>query len=136
MNVLIALIDPAHIAHDLVHQWFESEGRHAWATCPITENGVLRIIGQPAYPNTPGSPAAVAPIVQGLRNHPGHHFWPDSISLIGTSNVDPGALLTPGQVTDSYLLALAVSQNGKLATLDRRLSSKAVVGGKDALLLI
>lgn len=134
--MLIALIDPAHVAHDSVHRWFESGGQHAWATCPLTENGVLRIIGQPSYPNTPGSPASVAPVIASLRNHPGHHFWPDSISMIGNPGVDASLLLTSAQVTDSYLLALAVSRNGKLATLDRRLSAKPVKGGKQALLLL
>ncbi|PJN94116.1 VapC toxin family PIN domain ribonuclease, partial [Amaricoccus sp. HAR-UPW-R2A-40] len=57
VNVLIALTDPAHVAHDDAHVWFAETGRHAWATCPITENGVLRILGNPKYPNSPGSPA-------------------------------------------------------------------------------
>lgn len=58
VNVLIALLDPAHIQHDTAHAWFAEEGHTAWATCPLTENGVLRIIGHPRYPNSPGSPAA------------------------------------------------------------------------------
>ncbi|HYK37674.1 MAG TPA: hypothetical protein VEV40_17080, partial [Alloacidobacterium sp.] len=59
INVLIALIDPAHVQHDRAHEWFASKGQKAWATCPLTENGVLRIVGHPRYPNSPGSPAAV-----------------------------------------------------------------------------
>jgi predicted nucleic acid-binding protein len=71
VNVLIALTDPAHVAHDDAHVWFADRGRHAWATCPITENGVLRILGNPKYPNSPGSPAQVAGIVKSLRALPG-----------------------------------------------------------------
>jgi predicted nucleic acid-binding protein len=54
VNVLIALIDPTHISHAAAHEWFQREGASRWATCPITENGVLRIVGDPRYPNTPG----------------------------------------------------------------------------------
>ena len=133
VNVLIALIDPAHVGHDAAHRWFEDQGQRAWATCPLTENGVIRIVGHPKYPNSPGSPAAVATIVARLRALPGHVFWPDDISLMGADHVDPGQILTSGQVTDSYLLALAVARDGRLATFDQRLSVKAVRGGKAAL---
>jgi hypothetical protein len=136
VNVLIALIDPAHVGHDSAHRWFEAEGHRAWATCPLTENGVLRIVGHPKYPNTPGSPASVAAIVAQLRRLPGHAFWPDDISLVGAAHVDPAQILTSGQVTDSYLLALAVAHQGRLATFDRRLSVKAVKGGRTALHII
>jgi predicted nucleic acid-binding protein len=119
-----------------VHAWFEAEGRHGWATCPITENGVMRIVGHPGYPNTPGSPAAVAVVVQKLLDHPGHVFWPDAISLLDRQYVDADRLLMHKQVTDTYLLALAASSGGRLATLDRRLSAVAVQGGAAALHLI
>lgn len=136
VNVLIALVDPAHVGHDAAHRWFEEEGHRAWATCPLTENGVMRIVGHARYPGTPGSPAAIAPIVAQLRTLPGHVFWPDDISLVGTELVDAAQILTSAQVTDSYLLALAVAHGGRLATFDRRLSPKAVKGGKAALHLI
>ena len=133
VNVLIALVDPTHVGHDAAHRWFDHQGRLAWATCPLTENGLIRIVGHPKYPNSPGSPAVVAGIVARLRTLPGHVFWPDDISLAATEHVDPAQLLTSGQVTDSYLLALAVYHGGRLATFDRRLSVKAVQGGKAAL---
>jgi toxin-antitoxin system PIN domain toxin len=136
VNVLIALIDPAHIGHDAVHRWFDAEGRAAWATCPLTENGVIRIVGQPRYPGAPGSPAVVAKVVAQLRTLPGHVFWPDDISLLDGDPVDPARIVTSAQVTDSYLLALAVAHGGQLATLDRRLSPDAVRDGKAALRLI
>jgi toxin-antitoxin system PIN domain toxin len=136
VNVLIALIDPAHVGHEAAHQWFDAEGKTAWATCPMTENGVIRIVGNPKYPNTPGSTAIVAEIVTQLRALPGHLFWPDDISLVDTDHVDASEVLISAQVTDTYLLALAVTHSGKLATFDRRLSTKAVKGGKAALHLI
>jgi toxin-antitoxin system PIN domain toxin len=136
VNVLIALIDPAHVGHDAAHRWFSEEGRHAWSTCPLTENGVIRIVGHPKYPNTPGSPAVVAQIVAQMRTLPGHAFWPDDISLLEADHITHTKLLTSAQVTDSYLLALAVAHGGRLATFDRRLSVQAVTGGKAALRLI
>ncbi len=132
VNVLIALIDPAHVAHDAAHDWFAAEGAAHWATCPLTEHGVLRIVGNPRYPTTPGSPAAVVPILKGLCAHPGHVFWPDDLRLIAADHVDAGRLLAAGQVTDTCLLALAVSRGGRLATLDRRLSTAAVTARRRA----
>ncbi|EHK79630.1 PIN domain-containing protein family protein [Sinorhizobium meliloti CCNWSX0020] len=136
VNVLIALIDPSHIGHDDAHEWFASIGQTAWATCPITENGVIRIVGNPKYPNSPGSPLPVMEIVAKLRSLPGHVFWPDDVSLVGSSDIIPSKILTSGQVTDTYLLALAKVRGGKLATFDRKLSAAAVTKGNSALHLI
>ncbi|KGM34833.1 TA system VapC family ribonuclease toxin [Inquilinus limosus] len=136
VNVLIALIDPGHVQHDAAHDWFVARGRHAWATCPLTENGVLRIVGHPRYPNSPGSPAAVMPILAGLCALPGHTFWPDDISLMDPARIDAGRLLSSGQLTDTYLLALAHAHRGQLATFDRRLVTDAVRGGNQAIHLI
>jgi toxin-antitoxin system PIN domain toxin len=129
VNVLIALLDTDHVQHEAAHAWFERTGHAAWATCPLTENGVLRIVGNPRYPNTPGTPAAVAPLVAQLRNHPGHEFWFDDLSLLDPRYVDTSRLLVTDQVTDTYLLALARRRGGKLATFDRRLVIDAVPDG-------
>lgn len=136
VNVLIALIDPVHVAHDTAHDWFARRAAASWATCPLTENGVIRVVGHPKYPNTPGSPAAVASIVTRLRLLPGHTFWSDDLSLVGSDRVEVSRILTSAQVTDTYLLALAGAHGGQLATLDRRLSAAAVRDGKSALHLI
>jgi toxin-antitoxin system PIN domain toxin len=136
VNVLIALIDPAHVHHDPAHDWFASLGRRAWATCPMTQNGVLRTVGHARYPNSPGTPAAVADLMRGLVALPGHVFWPDDISLLDDKKLDVSRLLGSPQVADSYLLALAVAQKGQLATFDKRLLVDAVRGGARALHLI
>jgi hypothetical protein len=136
VNVLIALIDPGHVAHDDAHAWFAGKGNASWATCPITENGVMRILGNPKYPNSPGSPAAVAGIVEQLRVLPGHCFWAEDFSLVGSEGVDASRILTSAQVTDTYLLALAKLRGGVLTTFDRRLSVDAVKNGRAALHLI
>ena len=136
VNVLISLIDPTHILHQAAHRWFAGLADAPWATCPMTENAVMRIVGHPKYPNSAGSPAAVAPFVTGLCALPGHVFWADDLSLAASEHVDPTAIETPGQVTDTYLLALAVSKHGRLATFDRRLSTRAVQGGRRGLYVI
>lgn len=136
VNILIALIDPAHVHHDAAHEWFALEGRGAWATCPLTENALVRIVGHARYPNSPGAPATVMPFLAGLRALPGHAFWPDDISLLDADKVDPARLLSASQVTDSYLLALACAHGGQLATFDRHLVADAVRGGAQGLHLI
>lgn len=136
VNVLIALIDPAHVQHAIARQWFEREGHASWATCPITENGALRIVGDSRYPMSPGSPSAVAPTLAAWRRLPGHAFWEDGISLLDFSDVLFDRLLNSRQTTDTYLLALARSRGGQLATLDKRLVADAVRDGAGSLHLI
>jgi toxin-antitoxin system PIN domain toxin len=136
VNVLIALIDPTHIQHDRAHDWFAAKGRRAWATCPLTENGVLRIVGHMRYPNSPGSPAVVAELMTVLLALGGHEFWPDDLTLFDPAYVDTARLLDSAQITDSYLLALARAHGGKLATFDRRMVASAVMGGSSAIHLI
>jgi uncharacterized protein len=136
VNVLIALIDPAHVQHDRAHTWFAASGRKAWATCPMTENGVLRIVGHARYPNSPGTPAAVAELMERFLAHPGYAFWPDDVRLFDRRRVHAARLLDSAQVTDSYLLALATAHGGKLATFDRQLVTDAVVNGSQALHVI
>jgi uncharacterized protein len=97
---------------------------------------VLRILGNPKYPNSPGSPATIAEIIRKLRSLPGFNFWTEDLSLVDCKHVDPSRILTPAQVTDTFLLALAVARGGSLATFDRRLSVDAVENGKKALRLI
>jgi len=136
VNVLIALIDPAHVLHDRAHAWFQAKGHRAWATCPLTENGVLRIVGHPRYPSSPGSPAAVAELLISFTKLPGHAFWPDDISLLDRKCVNQARLLDSAHVTDSYLLALAHANKGQLATFDQHIPAEPVICGTNALHLI
>lgn len=136
VNVLIALVDPAHVQHEEVHAWFGRVGRKAFATCPITENGLLRIVGHPKYPNSPGPPSTVANALSAIRALPGHAFWPDSISLADSKFIDASLLSSHSRVTDGYLLALARANKGQLATLDRKLATEVVPEGRASLALI
>ena len=136
VNVLIALIDPAHVQHDLAHGWFGRTGHRSFATCPITENGLLRIVGHPKYPNSPGPPSAVAHSLAAIRALAGHVFWPDSISIADPAHLDSGLLSSHGRVTDGYLLALARAHGGCLASMDIRLATEVVSQGDKTLVLL
>ena len=136
VNVVIALIDENHVHHLPARRWFIADGRTAWATCPITQNGALRIVGNPGYVPPVGSPAVVAQTLAALCILPGHQFWADDISLLDPEICDTSRLSLSRHLTDSYLLALAASRGGKLATFDRRLVTDAIKGGRQALHLI
>ena len=136
VNVLIALVDPAHMQHDQAHNWFSRVGKRSFATCPITENGLLRIIGHPKYPNSPGPPSSVVPSLAAMRTLPGHHFWPDKISIADDMHIDVALLSNHSRVTDSYLLALARAHGGRLASMDQKLAVDAVLGGAGSLEII
>lgn len=136
VNILIALVDPAHVQHEEVHGWFGSVGKKAFATCPITENGLLRIVGHPKYPNSPGPPSAVLGALAAMRGMQGHAFWADSISLLDSGLVDPALLSSHSRVTDSYLLALARENKGRLATMDTKLATEVVADGRKYLELL
>ena len=136
VNVLIALIDSEHVRHEDAHKWLGAIGKSVWATCPITENGALRIAGSSRYAGSPGTLPAVVQSMASLLSHPKHEFWPDDISLFDRQMVDSARLLSSAQTTDTYLLALAAAHGGKLATFDRRMITSAVTGGRQALHVI
>ncbi len=134
VNVLLALTDPMHVHHDPAHRWFAAKGRTAWATCPITENGFVRVASHPTYPNRPGDVPAVVAILRQFCAADGHFFWSDDISIRDVLKLD--AAITHSQITDLFLLSLAVHAGGRLATFDRRIATAAVRGGAKTLELI
>lgn len=127
VNVLVALFDPDHIHHDLAHDWFADNRSHGWATCPLTENGFVRVLANPAY----GGPVARA---SELLSRLGmfcraedHQFWPDVVSLRDETRFDPAMMTGHRQLTEIYLLGLACAQRGCLATFDRSIPLNAVI---------
>jgi toxin-antitoxin system PIN domain toxin len=134
INLILALTDPMHVHHETSHQWFAENGQLAWATCPLTENGFIRIASHPKYPNRPGDVSVVFSILRQLCEATGHHFWPEDLSILEILEAD--AIITHAQITDVYLLGLAVRNKGKLATLDQRIPVDAVRGGRQALELV
>ena len=127
VNVLIALLDTDHVGHSVATAWYAAQLGHGWASCPITENGTARIMASAGYPN----PLPVAAILQRLvmaKSTEHHRFWPDNISLTDTEIFNHTELLGPKQITDRYLLALAVRNNGRLVTFDQGIRPTAVAG--------
>lgn len=136
VNVLIALLDSDHVAHEDAHHWFAATADQGWATSAITENGFLRIVGSPSYRPDPWPLDRLIEVLRNLCDHDGHRFWPEDFSLLDESRVRHDQLTRSAQLTDTYLLALAVRNGGRLATFDRRLATRAVPGGEEALYVI
>jgi len=133
INVLIALCDPAHPHADAARQFFSTVAtRGGWATCPFVENGFLRIFGARKYPSGPGSPQRARPLLAGLLATPGHQLWHDDLTLMD-ENLFPD-LSTSGNLTDIYLLGLAVQRGGRFATFDHRINASLIPGGEAAIL--
>lgn len=125
VNVLIALLDTDHVHHERARQWLVANAAAGWASCPITQNGCLRVMSQPGYPN-PLPIAAVAERLALAARHPAHEFWADEVSLLDPEVVDFERVHGPRQLTDVYLLALAVRRGGRFATFDDRVPLSAV----------
>lgn len=123
-----------HIHHEAAHHWFAAKGRLGWATCPITENGFLRIASHPNYPNRPGDVPVMMVILRQFCTVGHHQFWIEDVSI--RNLLQPGILIPHSQITDVFLLGLAVHKGGTLATFDRQISTTAVQGGGEALELI
>ena len=135
VNVLIALLDAEHVHHGAARMWMRENVRHGWATCPISQNGVLRIMAQPGYPRSiPSSLVAERLREATSTNH--HRFWSDDVSLLHAETVDWGRIIGPRQITDVYLLALAVAHQGRFVTFDARIAPDIVAGGNRSLCLI
>lgn len=132
VNVLIALLDPAHINHNAAHRWFAKVRKHQWATCPITENAVIRILSNPSYPSVDWMPNQVMDHLDGfLTEELNHVFWGDAVSLQDNSLFDRQMIRGHKQLTDVYLLGLVVKRASKLTTFDRSIPWQAVKGASE-----
>jgi uncharacterized protein len=128
VNVLIALLDDAHLFAERANAWLDAEPRRI-ATCPIVENGVVRIMSAPAYSATHRvTPGQVADGLKAIRDGLDHAFWPDDVSLLDDTRFDFTRLHGHRQITDAYLLALAVRHGGVFASFDGALPLTAVRG--------
>jgi len=134
VNVLLAFCDHHHIHHEAAHRWFLAKHGRQWATCPITENGFVRILGNPNYPNSPGNSGAALEMLRQVYLIHGHHFWADTKSILDMT--EAGVTFGSKQITDLYLLGLAAAEGGKLATFDRKIPSDLIRGGAKALELL
>jgi hypothetical protein len=127
VNVLVSLLDADHSLHEPAIDWFAANAKHGWASCPITQNGCVRVMSHPGYPGHT-SPRAVVERLAGATRHEVHAFWPDDVSVLADDLLDLDRVHGPRQITDLYLLALAVRQGGRLVTFDRAIDLAAVKG--------
>lgn len=135
INVLLALLDGDHVDHRRAHAWLDEEIDSGWASCPITENGFVRIISQSRYPS-PVSPVKAMDLLSQACNTDHHEFWSCDVSLLDERIVERTHLHGPRQVTDAYLLALAAAHDGRLITFDRSLARSAVTGATEEQLVV
>jgi toxin-antitoxin system PIN domain toxin len=131
VSVLLALVDPAHVHHNRAHGWLDARRQGIrWATCALTENGFCRISSSPAYPGHVAPGAAVRLLNQLRTGLHGHEFWPCSLSLTDRARFDLDVVQGAKQLTDIYLLGLAVARKGIFATFDRRTRPSHAVGAR------
>ena len=125
INVLIALFDPIHQQHERAHTWLKSNIRSGWASCPITQNGFVRIITQPRY----ARPVTMSEAIERLREATStthHQFWPDDVSITDARRFRPDRIHGPSQLTDLYLLALATHHQARFVTFDASIPTSAL----------
>lgn len=130
VNVLVSLFDPAHPNHEDAHRWFGARRKRGWATCPLTMNGCVRVLTNPTYPTVSATPAEVISRLRVLCSARGHVFWKDEVSLLDETLFRPRVIAGHQKITDVYLLALAFRNKGRLATFDRSIPWKAVIGAE------
>ncbi len=135
VNVLIALLDAAHTQHAQARAWLQGNIGPGWASCPITQNGLVRIMSQPAYPE-PVSPFQAAELLRSATATSHHEFWPDDISLLDIKRFDMMRLHGARQITDAFLLALAVKYHGRFVTFDAAAPVDAVQGAEGRHLVV
>jgi toxin-antitoxin system PIN domain toxin len=117
VNFLIAIVDTDHEHHRKAHDWWAANISAGWATCAITENGMVRVMSQSRYKSPVSATFAIDLLAEQVEKTD-HVFWPDDVSLRDNGLFNPDRILGPNQITDAYLLALAVKNGGRLATLD------------------
>jgi uncharacterized protein len=125
VNVLIALLDSDHTSHTVAFSWFKEHAGEGWASCPITQNGCIRIMANPSYPNTLPIQSVMKRLADACEADV-HEFWSDEVSLLDPNTVDSTRIHGPRQLTDIYLLALAVRHEGRFVTFDTSIPLAAV----------
>jgi toxin-antitoxin system PIN domain toxin len=129
VNVLVALHDPLHIHHQAALEWLDTHRSHGWASCPITQNGCARVMSQPSY-SSRRLMTELWPVLTASFSSPFHVFWPDDISLFDVGRLKAAHVHGHRQLTDLYLLALAVHHGGRFVSFDARVPLSAVPGAK------
>ncbi len=136
VNVLVALLDAGHAFHQRAHKWWAASSQ-AWASCPLTENGLVRIMSSTSYSKEENfSVHDIAARLSYFAEHTDHAFWIDDLTVRNTSHFQLSHLFSSRHLTDVYLLALAVKNGGQLVTFDQHVPSHSVVDAEPGHLLV
>lgn len=122
-NLLIALLWPSHEKHNLALKWFTRHRAQGWATCPITQAGFVRIVSNPAFSRDAVQPREAIQVLSANTVAKDHTFWADELPVPEVVAFAGIRLVGHQQVTDAYLLGLAIRRGGVLATLDQRIAA-------------
>ncbi|MGB8771158.1 MAG: TA system VapC family ribonuclease toxin [Candidatus Korobacteraceae bacterium] len=125
VNVLIALLHEAHESHNKVQRWFRELDGKPWATCSLTQAGFVRIVSNPRFSEHPVDLGEALEMLSVVTHLPSHRFWPMDIDLAEAVAPFHDKLFGHRQVTDAYLLGLAIRNKGSLVTLDRAIEAMA-----------
>ena len=136
VNVLIARADSRHEHHRRCRRWEAEHAAAALCTCPLTENGFLRVYGHPEYPGGPGSPGEALVELRHLLALPGHRFLPADLTVSHAPTFGDLSGVSPRQLADLYLLAVASRHGVLFATMDQSVPAALIVGGPAALHVI
>ena len=121
VNVLVALMWPAHEAHARVTAWLENNQKMGWATCPYTQTAVVRLLSNPAFSRHALSPPKAEQVLTANLKRPSHRFWPADIDYSSAISTFGDSISGHKQVSDAYLLGLTIHRRGKFVTLDHRI---------------
>lgn len=138
VNLLVALSWPAHQKHGWAQAWFGKHASEGWATCPFTEAAFVRILSNPAFSADAVAPREATKLLSANVKHPHHRFWADDVAFVDAVEPFTGSLVGHQQVTDAYLLGLAIHKQGALATMDHSIQALLSKEGKrnDVLMLL
>ncbi len=121
LNALIFLADPDSAHYTDMHRWFDASGKDDWGVCPLTEAGFVRVTASPAFGGANRTVAQASAILAAFAAHPGYRYWPITEPWSVVTAPFAARILGHQQVTDAYLLGLAVKHDSVLVTFDKGL---------------
>lgn len=123
VNVLVSLMWPAHINHGRAQEWFAKYSKNGWATCPLTQASCVRILSNPSFSSDAVTPQEAIKLLTANLKHPSHQFWPDDVSFVEAVQPVQKQIVGHQQISDAYLLSLAIHRKGRLVTMDHGISA-------------
>jgi uncharacterized protein len=136
LNALISLADPDSIHYQAMQQWFDSTGKDDWGVCPLTESGFVRVTTNPKFSGSARTVAQATEILAEFSRFSGYRYWQIMDSWAGLTAPFATRIKGHQQVTDAYLLGMAIREEGVLVTFDASISYLAGSEFSDYLLTL